>query len=115
MMTCPGSGQPANDDAKFCDGCRQGRSKSVEGGPKPALTPLAVGTELKGGYRISELLGQNSDENRYRAERVRGDVTERFQLRERLAPESADPEEAAAEIQPESNVEAPAAGDPKVE
>jgi PPM family protein phosphatase len=100
MMTCPECGQQANDDATFCDRCGRGLSKSVERMPEPALTPLAVGAELKGGYRILELLGQNSDENRYRAERAReGASTERFQLRERLGPEPTGSEDAAADTE----------------
>lgn len=85
-MTCPECGQQANDDAKFCDRCGQGLSKSVARPFVPALAPLAPGTELKGGLRIVELLSQTSYENRYRAERIRRGVAERFQLRERLGP-----------------------------
>jgi protein phosphatase len=100
MMTCPECGQQANDDATFCDRCGQGLSNSVERLPAPALTPLAVGAKLKGGFTILELVGQNSDENRYRAERTReGAPTERFQLRERSGPEPAGDEDVATDTE----------------
>jgi serine/threonine protein phosphatase PrpC len=103
MMTCPECGQQANDDATFCDRCGQGLSNSVERLPAPALTPLAVGAKLRGGYTILELLGQNSDENRYRAERTReGAPTERFQLRERSGPEPVGDVDTAIETDTES-------------
>lgn len=86
-MTCPECGQQASDDAKFCDRCGQGLSNSTARPAGLALPPLAPGSELKGGFRIVELLVQSSGENRYRAERLRDGVAERFQLRERQGPQ----------------------------
>ncbi len=90
MLTCPECGASNRDDVKFCDRCGQG----LAGGPArpaadPALPPLAVGTELKGGVRVIELIGSTARENRYRAERqtAAGEI-ERLQLREQMGPGS---------------------------
>src|SRR5271155_3775217 len=104
MMTCPECGQQAKDDAKFCDRCGQGLAKSLAGPPKPALAPLAPGTELKGGYRIVGVMSQSSEENRYSAECVRAGATVRVQLRERQGPESP-----AVEHSPPPSTEPPVA------
>jgi serine/threonine protein phosphatase PrpC len=86
MMTCPECGQQANDDAKFCDRCGQGLSQAVARPRETILPPLAAGVEIRNGIRILGLMAQNSDENRYRAERTREGVAELLQLRERPAP-----------------------------
>ena len=91
MITCPQCGQTAPDDSKFCDRC--GQSLSAAPPPSPTLKPLELGTELKGGYTIVELLRQTSGENRYRASRDRDGKTEWFQLREQAGPELEHPEE----------------------
>jgi serine/threonine protein phosphatase PrpC len=105
MLTCPECGASNGDDVKFCDRCGQG----LAGGPArsaadPALPPLAVGTELKGGVRVIELIGSTARENRYRAERqTAAGKIERLQLREQLGPESThldDSSLAAAEEEP---------------
>ncbi|MGD0074558.1 MAG: Stp1/IreP family PP2C-type Ser/Thr phosphatase [Candidatus Binataceae bacterium] len=90
MISCPQCGQTAPDDAKFCDRC--GQSLGAPAPQAPALSALAIGTELKGGYTITELVRQSSDENRYRASRARDGKTEWFQIRERVGP-AAEPEE----------------------
>src|SRR5579859_8088599 len=102
MITCPECGQQANDDAKFCDRCGQGLSAGAAHASVVAIAPLEPGAELTGGFKIIALLSQASNENRYRAERVRAGRVERFQLREQLGPrpqafDSA--AEGAAEIQ----------------
>jgi hypothetical protein len=94
MISCPECGAQNNDDAKFCDRCGQGLAgASARPAPAAALPPLTVGTELKGGFRIVELIGKTSHENRYRAERKTPDGrVERFQLREQIGPEPFDAE-----------------------
>jgi serine/threonine protein phosphatase PrpC len=89
MITCPECGQEAPDNAKFCDRCGQGLSKSASpaGNSLPTRpTPLAAGASLKGGIEIVALTSQTSIENRYRAKRVRDGKTESIALRERLGP-----------------------------
>jgi len=90
MITCPQCGQTAPEETKFCDRC--GQALNAPAPLSPTLSPLAAGTEIKGGYTIVELLRQSSDENRYRASRNRDGKTEWFQLRERAGP-AAEPAE----------------------
>jgi serine/threonine protein phosphatase PrpC len=102
MITCPECGQQAPDDAKFCDRCGQGLSRTASAGAQSSLTrptPLAPGASLKGGIEIIELSGQTSIENRYRAKRVRDGKTESIVLRERLAPNPPS-EQAVEEVAP---------------
>jgi serine/threonine protein phosphatase PrpC len=92
MITCPECGAGNVDGARFCDRCGQGLSAAPVPRLGPVLPPLAIGTELKDGLRIIELLSQTSEENRYRAERVdETGAVERFQVRERRGDE-AEPE-----------------------
>jgi serine/threonine protein phosphatase PrpC len=100
MISCPECSAQNSDDAKFCDRCGQGLGgASARPAPTAALPPLATGTELKGGFRIVELIGKTSHENRYRAERKASDGRlEQFQLREQIGP---DPVDAEAEKTPE--------------
>jgi serine/threonine protein phosphatase PrpC len=101
MITCPECGASNGDEVKFCDRCGQGLARALA---RPAivseLPPLAVGTELKRGLFITELIGTSVHENRYRAERRLPDgAFERLQLREQLGPRSSrlhDSEEAPA-------------------
>ena len=88
MITCPECGQEAPDDAKFCDRCGQGLSKSAASASQSPTrpTPLTAGASLKGGIEIVALSSQTSIENRYRAKRVRDDKTESIVLRERFGP-----------------------------
>jgi serine/threonine protein phosphatase PrpC len=87
MITCPECGAQNDDGAKFCERCGQGIAGAAARPSAPAaIPPLAPGTELKG-FRIVELIGKTSHENRYRAERKTTEgVVERFQLREQLGP-----------------------------
>ncbi len=84
MITCPECGQQANDDARFCDRCGQGLASSLAHPLTISLVPLQNDTNLKGGYRITELLSRTAHENRYRA--VRTFDNERVQLREQEGP-----------------------------
>jgi serine/threonine protein phosphatase PrpC len=86
MITCPECGQQAGDDAKFCDRCGQGLAGAPAHLPASSIAPLDAGTLLQGGYRITELLSQTSQENRYRAERSSEGSAETVQLREQLGP-----------------------------
>src|SRR6266849_7763262 len=89
MIICPECGQSAPDDAKFCDRCGQGLSRSVSAPSSPTRpTPLTAGATLKGGLVIVELIGQTSIENRYRAKQTgQGNSgTATITLRERLGP-----------------------------
>jgi serine/threonine protein phosphatase PrpC len=97
MITCPQCGAQNGDETKFCDRCGQGLAgASARSTAAAALPPLAVGTVLKSGLRIVEVIGQTAHENRYRAERPGADgKVERFQIREQSGPRpegSADPE-----------------------
>jgi serine/threonine protein phosphatase PrpC len=103
MITCPQCGASNGDNVKFCDRCGQGLAgASAQPTVASALPPLAPGTELKGGLRIVELLGQTVHENRYRAERQSADgKVERLQLREQIGPSASEqPDESgpAAEL-----------------
>src|SRR5579885_1506055 len=71
MITCPECGEVAQDGSKFCDRCGQGLTAVADPAP-PASKPglLAVGTMLKGGFEITEVLPGTSIENRYRARRA---------------------------------------------
>ena len=84
MVSCPQCGMQNAAEAKFCDRCGQGLARA-ESRPAPtAIPPLAPGEELKGGWRIVELISRTAQENRYHAERSLGDgAVERAQLRER--------------------------------
>jgi hypothetical protein len=92
MIICPECGQSAPDDAKFCDRCGQGLSRSAAVSSSPSRpTPLAAGTTLKskgGGIEIVELISQTSIENRYRAkqEQKGNSATATITLRERFGP-----------------------------
>ncbi len=93
MITCPECGQEAPDDAKFCDRCGQGLSRSASSAAHSSPTrptPLTAGASLKGGIEIVALTSQTSIENRYRAKRVRDGKTESIALRERLGPNPAE-------------------------
>jgi serine/threonine protein phosphatase PrpC len=97
MITCPQCGAQNGDETKFCDRCGQGLAgASARSTAAAALPPLAVGTVLKSGLRVVEVIGQTVHENRYRAERPGADgKVERFQIREQSGPRpegSADPE-----------------------
>jgi serine/threonine protein phosphatase PrpC len=83
MIKCPECGQESNDDAKFCDRCGRGLAGGI-GRTEPSIAPLDPGTELKGSYRVTELLSRSAHENRYRA--VRMHDRQVVQLREQLGP-----------------------------
>ncbi|MGH7914963.1 MAG: protein kinase domain-containing protein, partial [Candidatus Binataceae bacterium] len=90
MITCPECGQTAPDDAKFCDRCGQGLTKSAAPKIEYAVAALEPGAIVRGEFRIVEVIGRSALENRYRAERTRnGAGPQRVQLRERLGPTSA--------------------------
>jgi serine/threonine protein phosphatase PrpC len=110
MIRCPECGQEASDGAKFCDRCGQGLSQVAIHSATVLLTPLEPGTELKGGYKIVSLIGQNVNENRYQAERQAGNACERLQLREqsRQAPVFAE-EPVQPQPQPEEDPAGPRA------
>ncbi len=92
MITCPQCAAQNGDDAKFCERCGQGIAGASGRPADAALPPLAVGTELKGGLRVAEVIGETWHENRYRAERRAADgAVEHFQLREQLGPTPSDP------------------------
>ena len=120
MITCPECGAQNDDGAKFCERCGQGIAGAAARPSAPAaMPPLAPGTELKG-FRIVELIGKTSHENRYRAERkTAAGAVERFQLREQLGPPPDDthgsPHDIASDDVPHDDVladVAPAADDP---
>src|ERR1700722_18816678 len=93
MIRCPECGQEAPDDAKFCDRCGQGLSKSASSVAQSSPTrptPLAAGASLKNGIEIVALTSQTSIENRYSAKHVRDGKTESIALRERLGPDAAE-------------------------
>ncbi len=104
MITCPECGHTAPEEVKFCDRCGQALTASPSSS-RVTLKPLEVGTELKGSYKIVELLGQSSEENRYRASRQSGDKTEYFQLRERSGPVAPLPQQ-TAEAKPAAKAKA---------
>jgi serine/threonine protein phosphatase PrpC len=81
MITCPECGQTAPDETRFCDRCGRGLHDAAA---PVALAPLAVGGELAGRFKIVELLGQSSEENRYRALGLEDSTS--VILREREAP-----------------------------
>src|ERR1700730_17213933 len=108
MIICPECGQSAPDDAKFCDRCGQGLSRSASAVSSPTRpTPLAAGTALKGGIEIVELISQTSIENRYRAKQLQkgNSATATIPLRERFGP--AHSEEVVEEPTPEPKVAPP--------
>ncbi len=111
MITCPECGQTAPEEVKFCDRCGQALA-ATSSSPPPTLRPLEIGTELKGGYKIVELIGQSSEENRYRASRQNGDKTEYFQLRERLGPAAPLSEQSAEGAPAAPQAEPPPPEDP---
>src|SRR5579864_8186138 len=89
MITCPECGQAAPDDARFCDRCGQGLAKSAA--PMVAIAALEPGALVRGEFRIVEVIGRSTMENRYRAERTRnGAGPESVQLRERPRPTPAE-------------------------
>ena len=71
MITCPECGQAAADDAKFCDRCGQGLAKSAAPKVEYAIAALEPGALVRGEFRIVEVIGRSTMENRYRAERTR--------------------------------------------
>ncbi len=110
MITCPECGEVAQDGSKFCDRCGQGLTAVADPAP-PASKPglLAVGTMLKGGFEITEVLPGTSIENRYRARRAADGKVENLVIRERYADKRSD--EAAEAHAPESTPPA-SGGDP---
>jgi protein phosphatase len=91
MITCPECGQAAPDDARFCDRCGQGLAKSAAPKVEYAIAALEPGALVRGEFRILEVIGRSTTENRYRAERTRnGAGPERVQLRERPGPTPAE-------------------------
>src|SRR5271163_4114160 len=104
MITCPECGAQNGDDTKFCDRCGQGLGgASARPAAAAALPPLADGAELKGGFRIVELISKTAHENRYRAERIAADGSvERFQLREQIGPDPANGEALETRDSPQS-------------
>src|ERR1700682_4082814 len=109
MITCPECGQSAPDDAKFCDGCGQGLSRSASAASSPPRpTPLAAGATLRGGIEIVELISQTSVENRYRAKQSQksNSGTATITLRERFGPSHS--EEVEQESPPEPKDSPPA-------
>jgi serine/threonine protein phosphatase PrpC/serine/threonine protein kinase len=108
MITCPECGQAAPDDARFCDRCGQGLAKSAAPRVEYALAALEPGALVRGEFRIVEVIGRSTMENRYRAERTRnGAGSERVQLRERPGPtpaESAHEEAPAARADNEASL-----------
>jgi serine/threonine protein phosphatase PrpC len=113
MITCPQCGEHAQDGAKFCDRCGQGLADTPSvSAPAPTRPePLAVGTQLRGGFEIVALLDPISIENRYRARRSAAGKDEFFLLRERFGP-TPSIEQPEAPPAPESVAPAPAAEDP---
>jgi len=83
MLTCPDCGQTAPDEARFCEQCGRGLYDLPP--PPVALSPLDVGAELQGRFKVVEVIGLSSQENRYRAVAI-DDLRRRFVLRERSAP-----------------------------
>jgi protein phosphatase len=98
MITCPECGASNGDGEKFCERCGQGLADALaRPAAVSALPPLAAGTELKGGLRVVEVIGQTAHENRYRAERQAPDgKVEHLQLREQIGPAPAHPEDFAS-------------------
>ena len=90
MVTCPECGQAAPDDAKFCDRCGQGLTKSAAPKVEYTIGALQPGAVVRGEFRIVEVLGRSALENRYRAERRARRRLQRVQLRERLGPTAAE-------------------------
>ncbi len=97
MITCPDCGQTAPDDARFCEQCGRGLHDLPP--PVAALPPLAAGTELQERFRIVEVIGQGSQENRYRAVAL-DDPSRRFVLRERLGPVPQSPQHPESKPEP---------------
>jgi len=97
MIICPQCGASNGDDVKFCDRCGQGLAgATARAATATALSPLAEGTELKGGLRVIELTGKTAHENRYRAERLSPEgKIEHLQLREQIGPAPDDLEDSA--------------------
>ncbi|MBV8771083.1 MAG: Stp1/IreP family PP2C-type Ser/Thr phosphatase [Deltaproteobacteria bacterium] len=106
MITCPECGQQTNNEAKFCDRCGQGLATDTAHRATTPISPLAPDTQLKGGYRIAELLSTSARENRYRA--VRLPDNESVQLREQPAPIGQPEAPAADETGPAPSDEDPA-------
>src|SRR5258708_5676149 len=109
MIICPECGQSAPDDAKFCDRCGQGLSRSAAVSSSPTRpTPLAAGTTLKGGIEIVELISQPWIENGYGGKQTEkgNSATATITLRERFGP--AHSEEVEQEPAPEPKEAPPA-------
>jgi serine/threonine protein phosphatase PrpC/serine/threonine protein kinase len=113
MITCPECGQQAPDGTKFCDRCGQGLAAAAAAPPPPTRpSPLAAGTKLAHGFEITELVGQTSIENRYRAQREQQGKKETLLLRERFGPKPTDAEEETASEQPSPAPERKVVEDP---
>ena len=116
MITCPECGASNGDEVKFCDRCGQGLAGASTRPPGPSALPaLAVGTALRGGVRVMELIGTTARENRYRAERhPPGGAVEVLQLREQIGPRPITLEDSASsdEAAPSGGNGAPAAVEP---
>ncbi len=108
MITCPECGQAAPDDARFCDRCGQGLAKSAAPKIEYAIEALEPGALVRGEFRIVEVIGRSTMENRYRAERTRnGAGAERVQLRERPRPTPAESAHGDAPPGPSDNQASP--------
>ena len=101
MIICPQCGASNSEGVKFCDRCGQGLAGASErSATVAALPPLAVGTELKGGLRVLEVIGTTADENLYRAERQMPDgKVEHLQLREQIGPPPRDRQDLQPHLQ----------------
>jgi serine/threonine protein phosphatase PrpC len=109
MITCPECGQAAAENTKFCDRCGRGLDAAAEA-PAPATrpSPLAVGTVLRGEFRISEISSQTTIENRYRARSAAAGNSDAFIIRERFGPIAEIAEAEALAIDPPLLAPAPA-------
>lgn len=112
MIICPECGLEAPDSAKFCDRCGQGLTASATPATPsfsrpPALEPGAV---LRDEFRIVEIAGQDSVENRYLASRT--DNGETVRLRERFAPPREETGGAEEKPEPEERREPAPVEDP---
>ncbi|MGH7812665.1 MAG: Stp1/IreP family PP2C-type Ser/Thr phosphatase [Candidatus Binataceae bacterium] len=109
MIVCPECGQTASGGEKFCDRCGQGLSPaSAPPATSTRPEPLAIGATIGGGIEVTEVIGNTSVENRYRAKRMRGGKLETIAIRERFAPEpAAELESDAAPIPAAAHAEDP--------
>jgi serine/threonine protein phosphatase PrpC len=97
MITCPDCGQAAPDEARFCEQCGRGLQDLP---PAPiALPPLPTDAQLQSRFKIVDVIGQSSVENRYRAVAL-DDPNQWFVLRERVAPVAPATEDAEPKLEP---------------